>query len=190
MTAIEMRPARAQSGSEAISYHCSWFLVALSSELDSGAVIGRDFLGTRVVAYRGADGSPVVQNGWCPHLGADLSVGQVIAGRLRCAYHHWSFDAAGRCVHIPTGDKVPPGARIATFPAAEAWGLIWVFNGETLLFGIANARCRRSGTRIRSAVARHSADPSLGGDQQRNRLSASSDASRPCHDGARHAGGA
>ena len=39
----------------------------------------------------------MVQVAWCPHLGADLSVGQIVDGRLRCAYHHWSFDGSGAC---------------------------------------------------------------------------------------------
>ncbi|MBV8653446.1 MAG: Rieske 2Fe-2S domain-containing protein [Alphaproteobacteria bacterium] len=119
-----------------MGYHRCWFPVCLSAELTAAAPVGRDFLGTRVVAYRSPAGKPVVQSAWCPHLGADLSIGAVIDGRIRCAYHHWSFDAAGPCEHIPTGDKIPPGARLATYPSAEAWGLIWVFNGDIALFGV------------------------------------------------------
>jgi len=115
-------------------FHQSWFPVALASELSTGAVLGQDFLGTRVILYRDPAGKARVQSAYCPHLGADLSVGQVVDGQIRCAYHHWRFDCTGRCVDIPTGDKIPPGARIATYPSAEAWGLIWAFNGETPWF--------------------------------------------------------
>jgi len=73
----------------------------------------------------------VVQTAWCPHLGADLSGGQIVEGRLRCPYHHWSFDGSGACAHIASGDKIPPAARIFTYPTAEAWGIVWAFNGET-----------------------------------------------------------
>jgi phenylpropionate dioxygenase-like ring-hydroxylating dioxygenase large terminal subunit len=112
-------------------FHRSWYPVCLASDLAAGNVTGRNFLGTRVVAWRDAAGKPVVQGAWCPHLGADLSVGQVVDGHLRCAYHHWSFDGAGACVHIPTGDKIPAAARIFTYPAEEKWGLVWAFNGES-----------------------------------------------------------
>jgi len=115
-------------------FHQSWFPLALGRELGDGQIIGRDFLGTRVVLHRDSDGKPLVQSAYCPHLGADLSVGQLVEGQIRCAYHHWRFDRAGRCVDILTGDKIPPGARIWTYPSAEAWGLIWAFNGETPLF--------------------------------------------------------
>jgi len=117
-------------------FHQSWFPVALAADLEPGRVLGRDFLGTRVIAYRDAMGRAVVQGAYCPHLGADLSVGAVIDGQIRCAYHHWRFDCAGRCVDIPAGDKIPPGARIPTYPSAEAWGLIWAFNGEAPLFEV------------------------------------------------------
>jgi hypothetical protein len=78
----------------------------------------------------------LVQSAWCPHLGADLSVGQIVDGRLRCAYHHWSFDGTGACAHIPTGDKIPSAARIFSYPAEEKWGLIWAFNGERADFPV------------------------------------------------------
>ena len=115
-------------------FHRSWYPLCPARDLAAGAVIGRDFLGTRVVAWRDAAGQPVVQSAWCPHLGADLSVGQVVEGRLRCAYHHWSFDGRGACANIPTGDRIPDAARIFSYPAAEHWGLVWAFNGESADF--------------------------------------------------------
>ena len=131
---VSVRETPVPAGDTADEFHQSWYPVALSGEIGSGTLDGRDFLGSRVIVYRDSAGKPVVQSAWCPHLGADLSVGQIVDGRVRCAYHHWSFDAGGRCAHIPAGDKIPPGARIATYPVAEAWGLIWAFNGETPLF--------------------------------------------------------
>jgi nitrite reductase/ring-hydroxylating ferredoxin subunit len=111
-------------------FHSCWYPVALSASVSSDKPIGRDFLGSRVVAYRDPEGRAVIQTAWCPHLGADLSVGQIADGHLRCPYHHWSFDSSGRCAHIPSGDKIPASARIFTYPTEEAWGLVWAFNGE------------------------------------------------------------
>jgi len=125
-----------QPDAAAATYHQSWFPLALAGDVPPGRAVGRDFLGTRVVLYRDAGGKAVVQGAYCPHLGADLSVGQVVEGQIRCAYHHWRFDCAGRCVDIPAGDRIPPGARIATYPSAEAWGLVWAFNGETPTFEV------------------------------------------------------
>ncbi len=129
--ALQARQDQATSG-----YHQSWFPVALASEVPAGRPVGQDFLGTRVVVYRDAAGRPVVQGAYCPHLGADLSVGQVVDGQIRCAYHHWRFDCAGTCVDIPAGDRIPKAARIPTYPSAEAWGLVWAFNGAAPTFPV------------------------------------------------------
>lgn len=117
-----------------IGIHRVWAPVALSNGVEAEKPLGVDLFGTRVVAYRDPSGNPVVQEAWCPHLGADLSVGQIVEGQIRCPYHHWRFDVAGRCAHIPTGDKIPPGARIAAYPTTEAWGLVWAFNGVEPLY--------------------------------------------------------
>jgi phenylpropionate dioxygenase-like ring-hydroxylating dioxygenase large terminal subunit len=114
---------------EGMPFHQCWYPVALAAEVTADKPLGVDFLGTRVVAYRDGGGRPVVQTAWCPHLGADLSQGQMVEGQLRCPYHHWRFAANGACADIPTGDKIPPAARIFTYPTAEAWGLVWAFNG-------------------------------------------------------------
>jgi phenylpropionate dioxygenase-like ring-hydroxylating dioxygenase large terminal subunit len=116
------------------AYHQIWVPVALARDVSAEKPLGVDIFGTRVVAYRDPEGKPVVQTAWCPHLGADLSVGQMIEGQVRCPYHHWRFDAKGACAHIPTGDKIPPGARVAAWPVAEAWGLVWAFNGAKPLY--------------------------------------------------------
>jgi nitrite reductase/ring-hydroxylating ferredoxin subunit len=136
MNAISPTQETAASRPNWGSFHRSWFPVILGREVGSDEVIGVDFLGTRVAVYRDVAGKPVVQNAWCPHLGADLSIGQIVDGQIRCAYHHWRFDNAGQCVNIPAGDKIPPGARIFTYPTAEAWGLVWAFNGERPLFDV------------------------------------------------------
>ena len=134
MSAQTASPIRESVSQSAQSFHQCWYALGLAGEFTPGKVVGRDFLGSRVVAYRDPAGTIVVQSAWCPHLGADLSVGELVDGQIRCAYHHWRFDTKGVCALIPTGDKIPPGAKIATYPSAEAWGLVWAFNGRTPTF--------------------------------------------------------
>lgn len=115
-------------------FHVSWYPVALSSEVERNKVIAKDVFGTRVIVYRGPSGTPIVQGSYCPHLGTDLAEGDIVDGEIRCPFHHWKFNAQGMCSQIPTGDKIPPGAKIAAYPTGEAFGLIWAFNGPTALF--------------------------------------------------------
>ena len=76
-------------------FHQCWYPVALAGEITAAKPSGIDFLGTRVVAYRDAANTATVQEAWCPHLGADLSLGECTNGTVRCPYHHWRFDAKG-----------------------------------------------------------------------------------------------
>lgn len=116
----------------------SWFPIALSEEVPVGAILGRDFLDGRVVVYRGSDGVARVQSAYCPHIGADLSVGSVIENRIQCAFHKWEYDENGMCVKTGAGFPPPAKACLYTFPVTERFGMIYVFNGHEPLWQIAD----------------------------------------------------
>lgn len=116
------------------TYLKNWNPIMLASELVQGQIVGKDFLGTRIIIYRNEQGQPVVQSAYCPHVGADLSGGEIVDGKVRCPYHHWKFAADGRCAEIPGETLIPGAARIYNYPAAERWGMIWAFNGEEPLY--------------------------------------------------------
>ncbi len=117
-------------------YTQSWFPMCLSAELKPGEVLGRDFLGGRVVVVRGANGDVSVMSAYCPHVGADLSVGDVCGNNIRCAFHHWQYDLQGNCVETGSGDRAPSHARLFRFPTRERFGLVWAFNGVEPLFDL------------------------------------------------------
>jgi phenylpropionate dioxygenase-like ring-hydroxylating dioxygenase large terminal subunit len=111
-------------------HHRSWYAVALSAEVQPGRPLGCEFLNGRVVVYRRASGAPVVLTARCPHMGADLALGDVVGDDLRCTYHHFRFGPDGHCTGIPCEGAIPPGARVFAYPCAETLGVIWAFNGE------------------------------------------------------------
>lgn len=114
----------------------TWWPLCRSSDLSPGEVIGRNFLDGRVALFRDADGAAIVVSAYCPHNGADLSVGRVDGGQLVCAFHEWQFNAHGRCVKTGCGDPVTEGMRVFRYPTQERFGLIWAFNGEAPLFDL------------------------------------------------------
>ena len=118
------------------TYLKNWNPLMLASDLGEGEIKGVDFLGTKVIVYRDDSGKAVVQSAYCPHVGADLSCGEIIDGAVRCPYHHWQFGPEGQCVKIPGEEKIPRVARLYNYPAAERWGMIWAFNGEEALFDL------------------------------------------------------
>jgi phenylpropionate dioxygenase-like ring-hydroxylating dioxygenase large terminal subunit len=109
--------------------HRTWYVVALSSELDDGP-FGTELFGERLVAFRDSSGAPVVLGARCPHMGADLALGDVVGDAIQCTFHHFCFDRTGACTSIPSGDRIPPTARVPAYPAVERWGMVWAFNGQ------------------------------------------------------------
>jgi len=111
-------------------YTQSWFPICQSSDVLAASVKGFPFLGGRVVVFRDEAGLPQVTSAFCTHLGADLSLGRVVDGRLQCAYHMWEFDRSGACQKTGCGDPAPRRASLYAFPTCEKHGLIWAYNGQ------------------------------------------------------------
>jgi phenylpropionate dioxygenase-like ring-hydroxylating dioxygenase large terminal subunit len=104
-----------------------WFVVARSRDVPPGAVRAASVLGQDLVLWR-SDGAVHCWQDLCVHRGARLSIGTVADGRLRCAYHGWTYDGAGQCVRIPAQPGLPPPARARAraYAVAERHGLIWM----------------------------------------------------------------
>jgi len=109
----------------------SWYSVAASDQLGD-APHAVTLLGTKVVLYRGPNGSVVAAPDRCPHRESPLSPGWIEDGSLVCPYHGWQFGDGGRCTKVPSasdGVPAPPRAHLPTFAAEERYGLIWVCLG-------------------------------------------------------------
>lgn len=113
-----------------------WYPICATSELGVGQIRGEDFLDGRVVAYRGADGVARVMSAYCPHVGADLSVGRVVGDSIQCAFHKWEFDRQGGCTKTAIGDPPPAWARLYKFPVMERYGVVWAHNGEKVTWDL------------------------------------------------------
>ena len=103
-----------------------WYPVALTREVDDGPV-GATLLDAPLIVYRTGDGNLVVANDICPHRGVPLSMGRYDGGAITCAYHGLRFGAGGRCIRIPAHPDraIPDQFHLATYPAIEAYGLVW-----------------------------------------------------------------
>lgn len=87
-----------------------------------------NYFGTRLVAFRGEENQLIVLDGFCPHMGADLSQGYVEGNSLRCSMHAWRWGQDGVCDDIPYAKKIPSKACIKSWPTLERNGLAFVYN--------------------------------------------------------------
>jgi phthalate 4,5-dioxygenase len=111
-----------------------WFPALLSAELpiaDSGP-IRLKLLGESLIAFRDDKGRVGILDERCPHRQASLFYGRFEDGGVRCAYHGWMFDAAGKCLDIPnerTGKRFKESIQQRAYPTREIAGLVWVYMG-------------------------------------------------------------
>ena len=106
-----------------------WYVAALSSEIKAELRPLR-ILGENVVLYRTDSGDPVALEDSCPHRRLPLSMGRLLNGNVECGYHGLQFDRSGQCVAAPTQDRIPPSAKVRSYPVADRWGLVWIWMGD------------------------------------------------------------
>ncbi|WP_206954510.1 aromatic ring-hydroxylating dioxygenase subunit alpha [Trinickia acidisoli] len=106
-----------------------WHPVAFASDVRDQP-LSVTLLDEPLVLFR-AQGSVVAARDVCPHRGAPLSRGWVANDHLVCPYHGLEYEASGTCSRIPSQPEGPIPERLclATYPAQEAYGLVWVSLG-------------------------------------------------------------
>jgi phthalate 4,5-dioxygenase oxygenase subunit len=112
-----------------------WLPGLLSSEVprpDCDPVRVR-LLGEDLIAFRDTGGNVGLIQNLCPHRGTSLFIGRNEDYGIRCVYHGWKFDVAGRCVDMPSEppesvfkDKV----RATAYPCREIGGAVFVYMGQ------------------------------------------------------------
>ena len=113
-------------------YPTGWYLLAESASLAPGDVMPLRYFGRELVLFRTEAGKPVLLDAHCPHIGAHLGYGGSVEGEgIRCPFHSWRFDDAGRVDDIPY--KTSPGlpdVSAVCWPVDEVSGLILVHFSE------------------------------------------------------------
>src|SRR5579871_706734 len=110
-----------------------WQPVALAEEIaPGGPPVPLEILGEALVLFRDEQGRPGLLGLHCAHRGADLSYGRLEDGGLRCIYHGWLYDRAGRCLEQPgepAGSRYFERIRHPAYPCHEAAGIIFAYMG-------------------------------------------------------------
>ncbi|RNL79575.1 aromatic ring-hydroxylating dioxygenase subunit alpha [Nocardioides marmorisolisilvae] len=105
-----------------------WYVAATSDEVGDGFT-PRRIVDTSVVLFRLSDGSVAALEDRCAHRPYPLSAGHREGDLVVCGYHGCTYDAAGRCVRVPSQDNPPSGAQVRSFPVVERGPFIWVWTG-------------------------------------------------------------
>jgi 3-ketosteroid 9alpha-monooxygenase subunit A len=112
-----------------------WFMALPAAELKEMQALR--LFGRNLVLYRGESGTPVLLDAACPHMGAHLAAEQtsvaashrVEGDSIRCPYHGWRFNAAGKCDDIPYfSGTIPAAAMVRSYPVQEKYGIIFAWH--------------------------------------------------------------
>jgi nitrite reductase/ring-hydroxylating ferredoxin subunit len=108
-----------------------WIPVGAAAELkDLPKVV--HVLGEELVLFRDGHGRPGLLAKHCSHRGTSLEYGQIEEQGLRCCYHGWLYDVAGKILDMPAE---PPDStfkhrlRHLAYPCRELGGLVFAYMG-------------------------------------------------------------
>jgi vanillate O-demethylase monooxygenase subunit len=86
-----------------------------------------------IVVYRKSDGDLVALQDRCCHRFAPLSLGKIEGDALRCMYHGLKYAPSGQCIEIPGQSKIPPQARVRSYPIVDQYSGAWIWMGDPQL---------------------------------------------------------
>ncbi|HVV10126.1 Rieske 2Fe-2S domain-containing protein [Amycolatopsis sp.] len=96
-----------------------WHCLGLADTFKDGKPHAINAFGTKLAVFQGADGKLSVLDGYCRHMGGDLTQGSVKGTEIACPFHDWRWGGNGKCVSIPYAKRVPLRARTRAWRTLE-----------------------------------------------------------------------
>ncbi len=117
-----------------------WQPVALLEELDAAvdpSMATRPLkrvrlLGQDLILFRDEAGRLGLLDRDCPHRGADLAFARHEGDGIRCPFHGWKFDVAGRCLETPAeplGSTLCQRVSQRSYPLQVVAGVVFAYLG-------------------------------------------------------------
>jgi 3-ketosteroid 9alpha-monooxygenase subunit A len=96
-----------------------WHCLGLAEPFRDGSPHAVEAFGTKLVIYADSRGDLHVLDGYCRHMGGDLSRGTIKGDSVACPFHDWHWGPDGKCTKIPYSRRVPPAARTRSWLTLE-----------------------------------------------------------------------
>ncbi len=128
MTAVHDEVRQIEAEAAPTRFARGWHCLGLVRDYSDGRPHSIQAFGTKLVVFRGEDGSLNVLDAFCRHMGGDLSDGEVKGNEVACPFHDWRWGGDGRCKQIPYGRRVPPLARTRAWTTLEQDGMLFIWN--------------------------------------------------------------
>jgi 3-ketosteroid 9alpha-monooxygenase subunit A len=96
-------------------YARGWHCLGLADTFRDGKPHAIQAFGGKLVVWQDSQGGLNVLDGYCRHMGGDLTQGEVKGDEIGCPFHDWRWGGDGKCKAIPYARRVPLRARTQAY---------------------------------------------------------------------------
>lgn len=107
----------------------SWYCVGKVSDIDAKNIISAQIGNQQLILFRTKNGKIHCLDAFCSHMGLRLSTGSVVEDKVRCKFHHWSYNGQGE-VFDSGCKKLTSHKNLNSYPVEVRYGLIWIWAGK------------------------------------------------------------
>ncbi|RHW25505.1 aromatic ring-hydroxylating dioxygenase subunit alpha [Nocardioides immobilis] len=115
-------------GTTPLRYARGWHCLGLASTFADGKPHAIHGFGTKLVVWQDSTGKLNVLDGYCRHMGGDLTQGEIKGDNIACPFHDWRWGGDGKCKEIPYARRVPLRARTRRYETAVVNGQLLMWN--------------------------------------------------------------
>ena len=114
-------------GTSPTRYARGWHCLGVSDSFRDGKPHRVEAFEKKLVVWADSEGRLNVLDGYCRHMGGDLTQGEVKGDAIACPFHDWRWGGDGRCKEIPYARRVPMRARTTRYETAEVNGQLFMW---------------------------------------------------------------
>jgi 3-ketosteroid 9alpha-monooxygenase subunit A len=116
------------AGSAPTRFARGWHCLGLADRFRDGNPHAVHAFGNKLVVFADSTGRLHVLDGYCRHMGGDLTQGSVKGDEVACPFHDWRWGGDGRCRSIPYAKRIPARARTRSWLPLEENGQLFVWH--------------------------------------------------------------
>jgi 3-ketosteroid 9alpha-monooxygenase subunit A len=118
------------AGSLPTRYARGWHCLGLADTFRQGGPHAVQAFGTKLVVFADSAGVLHALDGYCRHMGGDLTTGTIKGDQVACPFHDWRWGGDGKCALIPYARRVPPAARTRSWLCLEENKQLFVWHDQ------------------------------------------------------------
>jgi 3-ketosteroid 9alpha-monooxygenase subunit A len=109
-------------------YARGWHCLGPVKKYLDGQPHGIEAFGTKLVVFADSQGALKILDGYCRHMGGDLTQGTIKGDEVACPFHDWRWGGDGRCKLVPYAKRTPRIARTRSWLTDVRNGLLFVWH--------------------------------------------------------------